>query len=427
MTSDLLPKVSLNPMDRMLRILHDLLRSRGHPGLLLQTQVWLDGPPDQARVLAGIAGLASRFPLVRGRLIGSGKHAAWLPGPSGPPLRIETLPDDSEDRVREYSERLFTIPLDPADADPVEFHLLRRPGGRAVLVVRWSHVLMDPKGVEQLLPELDRPDAARPEPVATPAPTRVGWFRWLRRLGALTWSAGPAGLVLTPQRTPVPWTDPTQIDVRSLDADQTREVHARAVRLCGLPGLAPVLVAAGFRAINRLAGRRPRFWEVCYTHVPITPRRAGPAAAGHNLHSYLMLQAPVRRSGEALPRSLQRQQFTQLRRGIDQGYLDGVAVLTRFPLLARWSIAPLFRRTSFAFGYHGPVTPTIDELFGVRVERVVSGIPIAWSPPGLWLTASQDRDQLRLILTSVPSALPSGYPGQFLDAVAAELLGVSGG
>src|SRR5207248_973665 len=66
------------------------------------------------------------------------------------------LTSDTDNAAFEQAGRLLGIAHDPATEDPLRFHLLRRPEGRDVLLLQYSHALMDNTATPLLLRELAR-------------------------------------------------------------------------------------------------------------------------------------------------------------------------------------------------------------------------------------------------------------------------------
>ncbi len=67
-------------------------------------------------------------------------------------LREETLASPQPNAVLNRAAQLLATPLDLQHADPLRFHLLRRPDGRDAAVVRYNHTLMDNRAALALAP-----------------------------------------------------------------------------------------------------------------------------------------------------------------------------------------------------------------------------------------------------------------------------------
>jgi hypothetical protein len=131
------------------------------------------------------------------------------------------------------------------------------------------------------------------------------------------------------------------------------------------------------------------------------------------------------RSGETadrdeLVRLLHRQFRDQLRDGFDLGFLIGVNLIRRLPGITGLLLSQLCRSLTFVFGYHGEVAG-LDPFCGTPVEHVWTGLPNAWSPPGISLAANQHRGRLYLTSSYLPTVVPDTVANAFLDAVVEEL------
>jgi hypothetical protein len=426
---------ALNIQDQVMVSLHEALRRRGYAGLLLQTQMYLTGRLDEVALRATLARLSHSYPVVGAHLVrgASGHPPHWaLPAEASCPLVVVNL--DSDEDVQRYAEQLFATPLDLQTSPIIDFHLLRKPGGCDVVLFRAAHALMDGKAMELLLREVNR---FHTDPTATAAiqapddPLRQYVFShpWPQRLRAdlallrgLPLLGFPVQLRAVRQESA---RQPPRIALRWLDAEWTAICLERVRRLCGFAGVMPVLLAAAYRAVNRVAPRPPGRWNVFYTHAPITQRGPGadqPIFA--NLQTYVCLQARPAQLGnrEALACYLHRQFRNQLRQGFDLGFLRCVALINGRPRLTGMLLRALSKCLTFIFGYHGTVGPGLESFCGTPVERLYSGIPNAWFPPGLSFAAHQYRGCLALMVSHSPERVPPSLVEAFLDAVVEELL-----
>jgi hypothetical protein len=430
---------TLNIMDEVMASLHDHLRRRGGVGLPVHSYVLLKGRIDEAGLRGTLARLGQHRPVVGARLVpahGAGRRQ-WA-GPPGPacPLTVAEVNGPGNSGVWRYAERLFDTIMEPRVTAPVQFHLLRLPDGRDAVVLQWAHGLMDGKAGELLLREVNRlhaggPDDEAAEPAGDPVGQHLGrhsvWqqvkgFLALVRTGAprgITMRLAAHGEVVRPPR-------PVRVLVRALDGGQSARYQERVRRLCGFFNPAPVLVAAGFRAVRRLDRRRLTRHHACYTHVPVNLRAPGATRPVFgNLQTYIALNAflPQLDDFTRLARGLQRQLRQQIRDRVDLGYLAGIRFLSSRHRLTGDLLARVCQYLSFVFGYHGTVGPGLETFCGAEVEELFSGLPLAWSPPGLTFAAHQYHGRLQLMTSFLPGAVPEAVAGAFLDAVTDDLLG----
>jgi len=95
-----------------------------------------------------IARLSDCCPAIAARLApargGPGGRACWRFRPGAIcALREVTLSSDDSEAVLDHAGKILSDGGDPANADPLEFHLLHRPGGNDVVLLQYNHVLMD--------------------------------------------------------------------------------------------------------------------------------------------------------------------------------------------------------------------------------------------------------------------------------------------
>ena len=169
----------LNPIDRAIRCVNVVVRQLGYPGIETQTLAWLEGRADATTLRRAILRLSRRWPVMASRLVdadGAGRsYWQFQPG-AACPLIESVLPSDDPGAVLDHAGGLLSHGRDPTTADPIDFHLLHRPGGRDVLLLQYNHALMDNRAVVPLLQELERLSQPRSRSGAT-APLARPCFR----------------------------------------------------------------------------------------------------------------------------------------------------------------------------------------------------------------------------------------------------------
>ncbi len=432
---------ALNIMDEVMVSLQDNLRRHGGVGMPVQSYVLLRGRMDAAGFRTTLARLAQRHPIVGARLAAAPAwgRRQWI-DPKEPPelLRVAEVDGAGNSGVWRYAEGLFAQGMDPRAMAPVQFHLLHLPDGRDAVILQWAHSLMDGKAGELLLHEVNRlharaADNGMDQPAEDPLQRYLGQhslWKGLKGILALLQTAQPSGapIQLPVQDAPTRPPGPVRIQVRALDAAQSAAYQERVRRLCGFSNPAPVLVAAGFRAVRRLSPQRLSRRHACYTHVPVNlraPRALRPIFG--NLQTYIAMSARLTELVDfaSLTRQLQAQFRQQIRGGVDLGYLWGIRFLSRRHRLSGHLLGQLRRFLSFVFGYHGTVAPGLERFCGTEVEELFSGLPPAWSPPGLTLAAHQYQGRLQLMTSYVPTTVSETVVGRFLDALTEDLVAPS--
>ena len=444
----------LNAADRLMLVGHESLRDLGHGGFQCQTHVWLRRRVDVDALRDALGRLNRRHPVVTARLDDAGRKetAFWRYRPEADVELEETTLDQSDPAaVWRHPERLFMTPMDLDRHDPVSFHLLHLPDGRDVFVIRFCHALMDGKAPEFVLKEIDDCFAPQEEAWAE-APgggvashealqsgedgdeisAHLDRFDRKRRIRAalrvvrshvrlpvrsLTLDPpGPAGWLYEPYR----------IAVRSLDGPQTRIILERAKRLCGFANLSPLVLASVFRAVSRLTPRKQTGRTWFQTDVPLNLRLPGRAEPiFRNFMSFIQMSArgAELHDRDALARAMNARMRDQLRRGIDLGNLQMMALMSRHLWLLRRHVLERAKRHPFTlgFGYQGPVVKGLESFCGRPVDWIYT-LNSALSPPGITLQVNQFRGRLNLALTYISSGVPETLANEFLDTIMSDLL-----
>ncbi|MFQ5410920.1 MAG: condensation domain-containing protein [Phycisphaerae bacterium] len=436
----------LNAADRLMLVAHNGMRRLGHCGFLCQTHVWLKGRLDLDALRRAVAKLHQDYPILSARLVTPGDKSApyWQSeSRSEVDLREATLDGSDNAAVWHYAENLFTEPLDLHQQAPIAFHLLHWPDARDVLIVRFSHALMDGKAPEFMLSELNRRhESARTSPLTDQLKScttgsdemadYLDRFDRRHRLRAALRVVGshiklPVRSATLAQQDEPSWiTEPTRILVRTLDTDQTAALTERVKRLCGFANLAPAVLAGIFRAIHFLTPHKEHRRSGFKTDVPLNLRPPGIAEPiFRNFMSFIQMSAMEAEMGDRdqLTRTLNAKMRDQLRRGIDLGNLQMMAIMARHEKLLARHLLERMRKDPIAlgFGFLGPVIPGLETFLDQEVEWLYT-LNSALSPPGVVLQVNQFRGRMNLILTYISEAVPEPLAESFLDTIMEDLL-----
>src|SRR5262245_47643446 len=113
----------LNAADRCLMAVDRTIRRLGGPGFETQTFIWLSERIDACRLAARIASLGEPFPLITARLIEQG-GPYWRLRPAAAVTLVETRLNSADPQaVLDEAASLLSAPSNPAEVDPVRFHL----------------------------------------------------------------------------------------------------------------------------------------------------------------------------------------------------------------------------------------------------------------------------------------------------------------
>jgi hypothetical protein len=427
----------LNATDRVMLAVDEALRQIGYPGFQTQTFLWLAGRADVPRLRAALSRLSEAHPVTVARLAQARSGPCWRFRP-GARLTLAEADLDASDEITVlgHAGRLLAESHDPAEGDPVRFHLLHRPDGRDVLLLQYSHSLMDNNATPLLLRELSR--CARETPAA-PALSQAAatdpLWQYLRRhprarrraaadsarerlVEALAHRAIVLGRPATRN-----FGAPFGILTRRLDPQAARALSVRAQRAGGVPSLSMSILASVFRTIHRLAP--PGRGDNLAAGIGIDLGLRGPQGP---LFENLMSLVPVHAAPDdladrdALVRSLSRQMREGLAADTDMGLVGLIGLFARRLHRAAW-IAEMTMRYSFStwYAYFGAIDIG-ETFFGAAVDDVYYAGP-CWSPMGITLLVNQFRGCLRFQATYVPESVSEPLANEFLDKVLCDLAG----
>ncbi|HKQ46836.1 MAG TPA: hypothetical protein VJZ71_02065 [Phycisphaerae bacterium] len=428
----------LNAADRLMLVGHDGMRGIGHPGFVCQSQILLESRVDFGALRAAVDRLTLKHPVVSARLRRD-EHGLPYWEPTGAPPELQELTIESEsDRWRE-SARLLEAPLDLERESPISFHLLHAPDGRDTLVLRFSHVLMDGKSPEWTLRALDECFDDRAEndamcdacgPLDAINAHLRRFDRWQRARWAGRVIRSQIGLPVTPVTLAPPeqkeWcVSPFGVLARTIDEAAAAKLSDRVKRICGFPNLTPALAASIFRAISRCTPHPTTDRTVYQTDCPLNLRPPGTREPMfRNFMSFIQICA---RQGDLADRDeatrrLSAQMRDQLRRGIDVGNLQMMAVMCRFAPLLRSHIITRMKRRPFTLGfsYLGPVIKELTRFCGIPVKNVYT-FNTALSPPGVTIQVNQFSGRINLMLSYITSAVPDALAQRLLDEIVNDL------
>lgn len=426
----------LNAADRFMLVIDRTIRGLGGPGFETVTFVGLDGRADRDRLQRGLADLVRACPVLTARL--RPDVPCWQFRPAAQPALHEIELPTSDDRaVLDYAAGLLAGPTDPAEVDPMRFHLLHRPDGTDVLLAQYNHVLLDHARAVGVIRRLDGPACDNP---SGRTPWRDPVWAHLRRVrrdvrhrtartaevssralrGGAIKLGRPAGADAGGRRY--------GILTRELTADETRAVDHRVRRAAGMPHLSMALLASVFRGIDRLTAGRPDRGSYFQVGLPLDLGLQGrPENALENLSTLVPLRVPPAAVADrdGLLRELARQLRGAITDRTDVGILELISVFGRRRHQAMWAMDLLMRYTlCLWYSYLGPVRLGPNFL-GCSVTDAFSAGP-TWPAIGVTLLATQFADRLRLQLTYMPHSVPAPLAARYLDEVVTDLLAEAG-
>jgi hypothetical protein len=427
----------LNPLDVAMHCVDRSIRGMGYPGFQTQMLVWLTGRIDIASLRRGIVRLARRHPAITARLVegsSADSRSYWEFRPDAEAALQEVhLPSADASEVLACAAELQSAASDPAMSEPLRFHVLHRPGGRDVLAMQYSHILMDNSAAGLVLRDLERLSAPLeqtddpPSCVSTQVLNRhVRRFphadRRAAALRAIELQAhslrGRASILGTGEEDK-PRRAKLQIATRWLASDVVRAIHNRTVALCGFPNISMAILASVFRAIRELGGDRNVGRNyIAGIGLDLNLRRGRQPPLQNLLSIVPIIARPEQLDNQQqLVQILSRQMRERLESKFDLGVLRLATVFQRRPRHIRWVAEHLLRwGYSLWYAYFGSSDSLGHRLWNLDVEKICYVGP-TWSPMGISLLANQFRGQLFFQATYDPDLVSEPLANEFLDRV----------
>ena len=426
-------KQSPSAVDLALRAVDQSIRGLGYPGFETQTLVWLGGRADAPAFRRSLSELGRRHPKLTARLAaGRGNEWHWRMAPGSQVELVETELDSADsEAVYGYAEKLQSAPTDLETSPPIRFHLLRRRGGSDVLILHYSHVLLDHASAEMVLRELAQPAHSHRAAGELSTSANHALKRYLRRYSRDQRQAAAqqvidlfgrelrgraailgSGSEMAPQKLRL------RIAAGSLDSCAVSAVKARTLALCGLASLSMAVLAGAFRAIAQLGERRNVEGRDCIAGIGLDlGLRRGSWAPDNHLSLVPIVASPREMSDpEALVVHLARQMRQRLADRIDLGVVRLMTAFQRRPRHLEWVVEHMLRWRHSLWYACFSADGRLAHLGGTPIERI-NYVGPTWSPMGLSLLANSHLGRLHLQATYNPDLVPDPLAGAFLDGV----------
>ncbi|MBI5016926.1 MAG: hypothetical protein HZB55_15765 [Deltaproteobacteria bacterium] len=416
------------------------MRRAGLSGNVCRMVVRLEGPVDEVRLRARLAGSPILGQLARLRLVRPLPLLSprWRPVGGELPelLRVHPAPAGSDPGL---VPALPAADLRPGVAPVLGFDLVRRSQG-GDLVLSWHHALMDVRGADLLLRHLGRaaPSAAGPagafgDPGAAALPALRRWGSYPRRVG---FARGSLAFITTTCREPlfslVPAGSPAAgasntYRVHWFTPDETSRVDEHGRRLDAGFRRSQFYLAASVRALHAVAAKRGDAVGAYVVPVPHDLRRRG--AEGpilSNQLSFLFFRIEAAQTGSlaGMVCELTRQMMDQARGGNPESFRAAMELFRPAPLdfyVRQVGRPTRGRLATFFFSDAGESCPGLDRLAGA-VPTAVTHLAPASCPPGLTVVFSRFRGRLCFVLSWIDGCLTAREVDELERAVCTALL-----
>jgi hypothetical protein len=421
----------LNVADRVAFHAHEVLRQFGYAGFLNQTYIELAGRVDAEKLRSAVVALGSRYPETKSRLVieADGPHWSTTSGACCA-FRTVQLTSDNEAESLGVAEELLSTPLDLGHAPPLQFHLLRRPGGRDVLLLHRAHALTDISATPLILDQLNRfgagemaGDGFRQGEEQDGVRAHLKHFPLSRRVRAALYrlydQAPLDGKTLMPVGPGSQHRGgKTGIVIRRFTPAEAVAFRSALQRISSLISSSIGLLASVFRVLDQQCPSDGSSRRLNATLGVNLRTQMGQAPVFQNIASAVRVSVGRKShtNRDALVQELNNQLRARTVRGYDLGTLQLMTLLLPKPLFLRRRLAKLMLENSVIYGYVKWRSNDATELCGTPVTNLFQASS-AWAPPGLAITANEGFGTLCLMATYIESALSRERVQEFLDAV----------
>lgn len=414
-------RVAVRVADCFLLAHDDFMRRTRQGRHVSQSIIEIDRIPDVARLRAALAQLVQKHPLLAGRLRRDWK--TWLPYWEVPPPPARGLPLGlwcergapgalaEATEIEDTMELLHRILTEPLTADGIQFKarldVVEKTGGRSLVALSWSHLLIDGKGAELLLAEIGRLCDGADMSCDTREPVRPELTfkeKILKTKAAIYRLENLAKIGAPSLAGPRPRRGRGFYQVITLSPQDSAKLTARVEQMAGALFPMTFYVACTARAHDRVfrhRGREPRGYVAS---VPVQTRKRG--ARGplfHNQVSIFFFSAVREQLGSIeVATAAMKQQFAEMTRGkLDESFLTVLELMMRLPSwmfmrVVRWQFKGEI--CSFFHSHTGAFAPEMVEFAGGRIANAYH-LPCLATPPGTGLFFCERDGQVNITLT----------------------------
>jgi hypothetical protein len=438
--SSVLHSRKLNAMDCTMWAVDAAVRSDGSPGFNTQALLWLDGRIDVGTLTSAMQRLARRQPVLTAclRLRGWRQEPHWVFRPDAE-IRLHEvdLAAGDRDTVMRHTSELLSKAFDLDNEVPVRFHLLHRKNAGDVLVVQYSHVLMDNPGVWGLLAELERMSGEHPVCAPNIDESTLLTQYIARHSRSERWHAAwkSTYVWLTKVRTRIAlfggepkrreFPLPLRVVTRLIEPRDVAELTKRVMAACRFPGLSMALLASVFRAGSAVGLATPSGGCLSAGIGLELGLRTDGTPVLENLSSAvpLFVMPADLGSRQLLTQKLNGQLRERLRQRTDLGLITFSSLFQRRRGLMRLVTNKLMRSChSVWYAYFGSSDGIGNRFMGLPIEDFCFFGP-SWPAVGLTVIASQFRGTLQLHATYVPDCVSESRATAFMDYLVDDLRG----
>ncbi len=439
-------RVPFQVADSFALALDDFMHRTRQGGHVSQSVLELDRPPDLDRLRGALQRALAKHPLLVARSRRDWKTllpywAVPVPPPGRMPLGLwsETgsagqLPGAAPTPdARELLQGVMMQPLllVAGFVCNARLEVVERRGGKCLVALSWSHLLIDGKGAELFLAELarlcdgvDLPDDVPASP--RPALGLVAKFRKTRP--AMHHLAGLQETGTPSLGGPKPRQGKGYYEVLALSVEESAGVRARIDALGAVLFPFTVYVACVARAHDRVFRQRGKLPPGYGISVPIQTRKRGARGPLFHNHVAVLYFHPRREHLDTLAATAaaMKTQFAAMTRAKISESFDAVLdLMRRVPTwVFLWIIRAQFKGEicSCFHSYTGAFAPELTGFAGARVTNAYH-LPCLGIPPGTGIFFGDHEDRINVTLSWREGALDDTERQLMVAQLRADLLG----
>lgn len=438
-------RVPFQVADSFVLALDDFMARTRQGGHVSQSVLELEGMPDLERLRTALRRVVAKHPLLVAHPRRSRRTLLpyWsVPEKPEGSLTLGVAQEEGAEGVegarciadaREFLQATMMEPLPEVGGLPSNARLdvVATRGGRGLVALSWSHLLVDGKGAELLLTEvgrlcegIDLPDEAAPGS----KPSLSLWAKFRKTQPAMNHLTGLQRTGTPSLGGPRPRRGRGFYEVLALDEAESARVKARIEEAgCALFPFT-FYVACAARAHDRVfraRGREPAGYGIS---VPTQTRRRGARGPLFHNHVAVLYFHPQREhlgSLEAAAAAMRAQFAAMTRAKISESFDAVLDLMRRAPTrLFLWIIRAQFRGEicSCFHSYTGAFAPELREFAGARVLNAYH-LPCLGTPPGTGIFAGERDDRLNVTVSWREGALSAEEKTLMVAQLRADLLG----
>jgi len=416
--------LKLNGSDYLMLGFDHELRRLGYAGNSCQIELELASVISQDALKRRLELLVNRHPIINARPAGI-FQPRWKTSSYGPLPHVRVHREQPGLR-----EKLCDDRLEAHRGEMIRFDLIERDGGRMNVVFTWAHKLMDANSAEHFLAVVGREDVPLPATDFKPTPRPKKKFMERLKIARKTILQLDEFIKQQPRTVGVRFPNASRVQrfrAVKFSAEETAQMRANSIRLCGALGGAQFHGAASMVELHRLHQRVGCPSPSYVLPVPVGLR---PKGSAEPLFSNQMTMLMTQFLPEHLDTvanavaTLKAQTAQALRNGLVESALTLGDLSRHLPMPI---YLPMLKHglrgeiCSFFYGDTAAVTPLLTSFLGATIEDFTH-VGATTPSPGIGAIFYFFRGMLRFTVIHLETHFTTAEADEFAAALRARLL-----